>query len=530
MSKSKRSVTKAVSSDQNTTVPSTKEQGNSGLVSSGHFLKNQRSKELVMPNRICTFTNMLQNPAIGASITHTNLPVIKSLYEGKVKPGSSKIKSQEAADLIEHALKNIEGGWLEHINTAISANTMGFSLFNYVLYRETVGKYKGKFLIKKLAHREQSSVYGWVYDDSTDDYVGFVQKNLATNRLVRDNASAFEYRMGSNRLFENWGSFGTFVPKENTVHYRINPTFGNPEGASPLLICFNPYMEMEMVSELEVIGVGKDISGVTVLRVPKEMLAIAANPENQKSTQVEKQIQELQSKVVDMNDGRQSMLMLTSDPISATSNFREFEVESLNQAQRQVNTTEIIDQKRKEIYNIFGTGFMLLGQSGSGGSFAMASETRTTFDSYVESRITEYAEVINTQIIPQLLAANEIYLSQSDMPKFIPENNKELDLDTLGKFVQRLKSTGSLTEGLYEQVLDRANLKPEGIDELDYKDKGDSRAGEGDGTSGTGTAISGTDDSNLNLENKSFLLDSEDENKIVITDEKGNFYEIDKNG
>jgi hypothetical protein len=130
-------------------------------------------------------------------------------------------------------------------------------------------------------------------------------------------------------------------------------------------------------------------------------------------------------------------------------------------------------------------------------------------------------DVINTQLIPRLLAINGIFPSWKDMPKFKPKDNVGISWDEMGKFLQRTQSVQMLTPAIYKKMAEIADLPADGIEELDYTQKGQSRAGESQGTSGTGRTQSGGSNSSLNVENKSlhnFVVIDDSPTEVTVQD------------
>lgn len=179
---------------------------------------------------------------------------------------------------------------------------------------------------------------------------------------------------------------------------------------------------------------------------------------------------------------------------------------------KQYKTSEIIDQKRKSIYNTFGAGFLLLGQD-SHGSYGLSTSATSTHGYYVERNILQKVDVINSQLAPRLLAVNNIFLDWKDMPQFVAADPNEFSADEAGKFIQRVASVGKLTPQVLEWILNKMNAPLEGIEDLDFTDKGQSRAGESQGSSGTGNTQDGGVASTVNTENggtvKSLVVDGD---------------------
>jgi hypothetical protein len=158
---------------------------------------------------------------------------------------------------------------------------------------------------------------------------------------------------------------------------------------------------------------------------------------------------------------------------------------------------------------------LLLGQSGNSGSEALSSNKMTTHEQYVEDILMWKKEVIDNQIAKTLLRENGVELDYEDMPEFEPAPIAEADIEGLSKSLQRLKSTNCATHEMIKWHYDRYGVSHEGVEDIDLTDKGSSRAGENtDGTSGNGN--SNQENSDTNLDNKSFYKDDEDEDYIYV--------------
>ncbi len=120
---------------------------------------------------------------------------------------------------------------------------------------------------------------------------------------------------------------------------------------------------------------------------------------------------------------------------------------------------------------------------------------------YVQRNILWKTDVINNQLIPAILNANNIQLDWEDMPTFVPADPDEFDIDVLSKAIQRMKSVGGLTKEALEVLFKRAGLPTTGIEDLIFDDGNTSRGGEGEGTSGTGSSQGEGASSSVNSDN-----------------------------
>lgn len=160
----------------------------------------------------------------------------------------------------------------------------------------------------------------------------------------------------------------------------------------------------------------------------------------------------------------------------------------------------ILEQSKKAIYNAFGAQNLLTGESG-GGSYNLIEGQNSNHAFTVKRNVTIIEEVWNKVIIPRLFRFNDWNLSYTDIPK-LRAGGFETSLDELGKFIQRVGTSGYLP--VVPEVINHL-LKSSGIpytvpdnmttDELRaILSENTSAAGKGDGTSGVGNSQSGKGD------------------------------------
>jgi hypothetical protein len=482
-------VEKAESTSTVVTRPFT-EKGQPQILTSTRFIQDQRKVDLVMPKRLCTFDKMAEDDAVANSIDVTNILVTTAMKNGEFISPSGSASSKIAADFLNYAIRNLTSGtWLESMNNATTDLQYGFSLQNIVVETRKTGQFAGAKVLKKLSPRDQKSIHGWVWDKNLRDLKGFVQK---PNRVQLREPKAAEFENG---ILLSSISNGTlrprypFISTQQTLHFKHNPTNNSPQGDSPLTHIYDAWLEKKLVERYEVVGVSKDLGGAVVLRVPSELVERANDPVTYPNEAAE--YTQLQKDAGALHAGESSFIVLTSDVDEATKTpLFDFELKGIDGGGKQYNTSDIIDQKRKSIYNMFGTGFLLLGQSGHG-SNALSSNQMTTHDYYVHRSVMWKEDVINNQLAPRLLAINNIKLDWKDMPVFKAADPSKPDLDVISKVIQRTKSVGGMTPQALETLYKEAGWPTEGIEDLNFDDGDTSRGGESGGTSGTGNSQSG---------------------------------------
>lgn len=507
---------------------STVEVGQPGIVSGSYFIQDSRKTELAMPRRLCTFDVMTQDDAVSNSVNFTNMLVFNALYNGNIVPGRSESsKSKIAADALNYIIHNMSCcTWKNFCTNLCTDLKYGFSIANIVTEKIKNGKYKGSVGLKKLAPRCQKSVYGWVWDDKMRDYQGFIQrKNLIQKHNTTGKTGRNSGNFAGNLNLLNAGKYYEmgypFLKKDQLIHSTYNSTCNNPQGFSPLMDCYNAWAEKKLIEKYELSAITKGLGGVLLLRLPSELIERANDPQG-RFPEATKEYIDLQKDAAAIHNAENALMVLTSDVDEITKSplydVRFLGVEG-GGSLKNFDTTKIIDQKRKAIYNTFLTGAILLGQ-GDTGSYALSTNITSMHGLAVENNILQKVDTINTQLIPALLAVNDVELDWEDVPVFEPISPNEVDLAIVSAAVQRMKSVGAMTPEALRTVYEELGWPTDGIEDLVFDDGDTSRSGDGMETPGEGTSNSvgdknGGDASVSNVANKS-LSNEEDVKDFVI--------------
>lgn len=241
------------------------EVGQPGIITSNNFIQDSRRAELTPERRLYTFDIMCQDDAVSNSIEFTNMLVVNALYSGKFITGTSKSsKSQIAADFLNYCIRSMSyGTWLEFCINAATDLKYGFSMLNLVTEIAKMGKYKGNRVLKKLAPRDQKSVYGWVWDKDMREFQGFIQKRNLIQREPKVSQSKYLGNLNLLNASKYYDIGYPFIKKDQLLHFTYNSTNNNPQGDSPLMHCYNAFAEKKLLEKYEIIsstkGLGKHI-------------------------------------------------------------------------------------------------------------------------------------------------------------------------------------------------------------------------------------------------------------------------------
>lgn len=519
----RQKVNKAV--DENMAVPASQEIGQPRLQLSRSFVSQLKVKDLLIPNIWDTFDEMEQDSSVYHPLSLTQTLVGKALT-GLTWDSSGTRKSKVLADYANYVMHNMSDMlWIDAVRNFNTDIKNGFSLSEIVTRVAEKGPYKGSTVLKRLGPRPCRSVYAWVWDKDQREVTHVVQRPLQTNHyVVRPNQKAsYLGNIISTSVITGDTSTNKYpiISKHKLLHFKYNSVDSNPQGQSPLIACYDPWREKQIISQYQVIGVTRDFGGVPVARVPQELIVRANDPEG-RYPEDKKQYEYFQNQLADMHAGRQAFFILSSEMNENSQSSYEYDLKLLGidgGSGNKFDVDAIIKDKRTEIYNSFGAGFLILGQGGNTSSYNLSTTGTTSHNFIVEQAIEQKIAVLKYQLLPTLLDLNNIDYSYKDLPTPIPLDPYELSLDEGFKAIQRGKSVQGMPKGTLEYLLRKMRLPSEGIDELDFSGKGDSRSGESQSSSGTGSTQSGGASSDTNMENKQ--LDNGVIANLIPTEDKG---------
>ena len=152
----------------------------------------------------------------------------------------------------------------------------------------------------------------------------------------------------------------------------------------------------------------------------------------------------LQANIANLHAGEQSYMVLPSDVYEGTV-MRQYDLvfQGVEGSGKQFDTQALIKQRKLDIYNRFGAGVLIMGD-GEGGSYSLSDNKQTLLSHFIERDVDIITEALNTQVIPQLLRLNGIFLSQEDMPKFVSDDIGDPDIEVNAKAIQQIVAAGAI--------------------------------------------------------------------------------------
>lgn len=495
-------VAKATSEQLNVSRMRMSEQGTFALAKVQVDSERMKAEEIRWPNLIGTVESMKQDATVATGLDMLYTFVEKAFKDFKVIPGESE-ESKKAAKFVEYCLKNMEGQTLRQFaRDAATFNEYGLSVVEKVYTQVTVGEYIGKYKVKNLAFRPQASLSRTnpiVYNEDGSAIIGIKQSLSAFQ-----NYTASEIGVGgvSTRMSD------VIIPINRVMLMNTGGSSSQALGVSPLVGCYRAWREKILIENLEVVGATKDMGGVIELKIPSQILNKAAMDPSSPEAEM---VRGLMSDAANAHSGEQSFFMLPSDTKDNAPQY-SMTLKGIDGMGKQYSTAQLISDRKKSILDRLGAGFINVGND-KGGSYNLSESKQTIHTQFVQ-RVNEIIlEALNENLLPQLLALNDMRLPETEMPYVKAGEIVDVDMEGFSKAIQRIGAVGYLPKT--PKVINRV-LEVLGIDEKIEEDisqeelmkllgEDTSRAGDGmtKGSSGNGTGkISASrDNSAANLDN-----------------------------
>ena len=464
---------------------------NNGVrVIAGHIAEEE-NRALRWPFAMQTYSQMLKDATIAPAVAAVEMAIARVPWGVEATPGKEEEQAKQVM-FLNQVMIDMEQPFAESIRFLGTHNSYGFAASEKVYrFRERSKGSKfndGLIGLKKLAPIPQESIVAWNFKDKGKDLDGLYQAPpQVSNRNNFDTSVTNE---------------PTFIPRKKFILVKNNSNKNSPEGVSPLKSVYRAWRYKQSMEEFEATSVSKDARGLKVLYLPPQYLSPDA-PQEDKDV-----YSHYQTGISSLNNNEQSSMILPMFRDEKGNKMFELDVVSVMGTSAN-DVDKIIQRYRKELVTGLMASQLILGQEG-GGSFSLAESLDSVTKMVVSARLTQIAEQLNHDLIPQLFALNGWDIT--DTPKFKYGEVSTESLDEIGKFVQRVAAVGMFpkTPEAVNYVTSRlGGIPPQFKDDEKEEDflpkltNYTSGAGEGQaaGTgNGTGKSVSARDNNSANLE------------------------------
>lgn len=347
--------------------------------------------------------------------------------EFHIEPAGDTEADKKAAEFVESCMDDMEETWTDILSEIMSFLTYGWSVHE-IVYKRRMGKTKnphtnskyddGLIGWKKLPIRSQDTLYGWEYEDGTDNLIGMTQQPPPDLELIS-------------------------IPMDKLLHFRTKSRKNNPEGRSILRTAYRAHYFKKRIEEIEAYGVERDLAGFPVLYAPADFpIWDSDDPE---MVQTLMRAERIVSSI--RRDAREGLVLPGGE--------NGWKLELLTSgSRRQFDTNAILDRYDRRIATSVLADFVMLGQQAVG-SFALADNKTKIFAMAIGTYLDVICEVFNNQGIPRLIDINgEHFKGITDYPVMVHGDIESPDLQMFSKYLTDMVGIGVLVpdEALEEEV------------------------------------------------------------------------------
>lgn len=351
--------------------------GVSGLNRWGNDVYEEFLPILQYPRAARIYREMADNdPTIGAILYMAEQLIRKTPW--RVEEASKSAEDKANAKFLEECMHDMSMTWADIITEALSMLIYGFS-FHEVVYKIRRGpeqsdpKFRSKFNDgkigwRKIAGRAQSTLYGWQFDNDSDDVIGFMQQAPPNYKIVT-------------------------IPLNRGLLFRTKTSRNNPEGRSLLRNAYRPWYFKKRIEEIEGIGIERDLAGLPMLTPPEDV--DIWDPSNQDAIRMRSYAENL---VRNVKRDRSEGVVLP--------NGWEFKLLSTG-GTRQFDTNAIINRYDNRIAITMLADIVMMGGD-KVGSFALGEVKKSLLAASLEAQINNIADIINKYAVSPLFKLNGI--------------------------------------------------------------------------------------------------------------------------
>ena len=462
--------------------------GDSGLKLVNGRVYEELRKDLIFPTSISTFKRMLYDSSITTAKDLFDM-MIRSVDMKAVPKDENNEEAKRNAEFINWMFDNLEGQTFQQLLTEIlTYNWAGFSILEKIFEEVKEGEYKGMMRVKNFSPRSQDSLDRWLWSKNDPRKLAGIRQNIRTSHLYTEGF---------------YTSATKDIPINKLVLFSYNSTKGNPEGKSPLIKCYVTWKFKCLIEDYEATGIAKDMSGIPVLTIPKEVIVKGTvDPTSADG----KLLDLMKAQAASMQAGDELYALVPSEYDNAGKPLYDFKLQGVQGGSKNYDTDVVIKRRQNEILMAYFADVLKLGSDGSG-SFALADSKTNILGYAIADHIQFITSNLKKQVIDQLARMNN--WSEEAIPEFHSSDVEDVDVDAFSKAIQRVFAVGGVEGRRDEFNVIRENIF--GLDPVEGDPSeivegvgNDSKSGEGmkEGmNNGTGSSSSGDDDSVGNTEN-----------------------------
>lgn len=391
--------------------------GGTGLQQSAGYIHEERMPRLQGKRGVQTYKEMADDdPIIGSALRIIDNMLRTVPWE--VKAASAQDFDLEAASFVDSCLDDMDTPLIDTMSEIFSMLTYGFSLHEIVYKRRC-----GDAPVESMRSKHADGMIGW-------RRLPCRSQDTIQRWIIADDGTI----LGAEQCAPP-NYIPTFLPIKKCLLFRTSVQKNNPEGKSILRPAVRDWWYKKNIEAIEAIGIERDVAGLPVARVPAELLRDANNGDKDAIAMVD-----LFTKMVtNVRRDEQEGVVLPSAFDENGKDMYSFTLLS-SAGSRQINISEVIQRHDNRMALALQAEFILMGQSGGAGSYAMHADKTDMFMSAICTYLDIVQNTLNQHAIPELCELNG--LQMSDYPKLQHGPLERTDVAKLAAAIQQLSMSG----------------------------------------------------------------------------------------
>ena len=398
------------------------ELGNLGVSVDFQSIYSDSLKELQFPYSLKTFDQMAKSSVVASVLSAVNTIAGQAdFYLDSYDQSDTHLSRKK---FVEQCLfYDMKTSFNQVVKDFLTATQYGFSILEKVFRerRYTEGSLydDGKIGIKYLPLRSQKSIEEFKYDDMNRELECVLQR-ISTKNLLKPE-EAFKK-----------------LPVDRIMLFKVNSSSNYPYGRSPLADAYMSWRVLEELRGIETVSANRNLNGIPHLSCPSEIMDESSDDPEDKA-----RVFKLKQQMSRVSSGEQTYVITPSDRYDQTEGASaQYDFKVVTGSSSHLTALgSIISRYKNEVFQAMCADILTI-DDGQSASSSLTTNKQTMFNMFVEARLREFIEVINSDLIPDLFARNGWDITKT--PKLKYDRVEKLTVAEMAKAIQQLSATSTI--------------------------------------------------------------------------------------
>ena len=365
------------------------ELGNLGVSVDFQSIYNDSLKELQFPYSLKTFDQMAKSSVVASVLSAVNTIAGQAdFYLDSYDQSDTHLGRKK---FVEQCLfYDMKTSFNQVVKDFLTATQYGFSILEKVFrerrYAEGSLYDDGKIGIKYLPLRSQKSIEDFKYDEMNRGLQSVVQTltSNGTGSLVTLKKTSVD------------------LPADRIMLFKVNSSSNYPYGRSPLADAYMSWRVLEELRGIETVSANRNLNGIPHLSCPSEIMDESSDDPEDKA-----RVFKLKQQMSRVSSGEQTYVITPSDRYDQTEGASaQYDFKVVTGSSSHLTALgSIISRYKNEVFQAMCADILTI-DDGQSASSSLTTNKQTMFNMFVEARLREFIEVINSDLIPDLFARN----------------------------------------------------------------------------------------------------------------------------